>query len=333
MVTMATTMNKHNLLLLLCAGILTVNILSGSAVAYGNGKIFDITHKITSELPTFESQKGLGQFIWLVSSIRNGSIANVSQFKLGTHTGTHVDAPSHFFQKYYEEGFDVTTLSLQTLNGPALVVDVPRDKNITVCLTGGGLRWLGFTFDWQEKETGTLVMFPCLTDFFCGLVIGVFVYQYGIRGLRLCSFQPLTLLSEVMKSLNIPRGVHRVLFRTLNTDRGLMHKTEFASNFTGFRKDGAQWLVDNTDIKLVGLCASVPQFLLFSSGLMGLDYLSVSAYVDAAPTHHIFLKKREIVLVEGLNLDGIQPGKYTVHCLPLRMVGADGCPTRCILTA
>ncbi|WRX15895.1 Kynurenine formamidase/cyclase-like - like 3 [Theobroma cacao] len=253
MVTMATTMNKHNLLLLLCAGILTVNILSGSAVAYGNGKIFDITHKITSELPTFESQKGLGQFIWLVSSIRNGSIANVSQFKLGTHTGTHVDAPSHFFQKYYEEGFDVTTLSLQTLNGPALVVDVPRDKNIT---------------------------------------------------------------AEVMKSLNIPRGVHRVLFRTLNTDRGLMHKKEFASNFTGFRKDGAQWLVDNTDIKLVGL-----------------DYLSVSAYVDAAPTHHIFLKKREIVLVEGLNLDGIQPGKYTVHCLPLRMVGADGCPTRCILTA
>ncbi|KHG03422.1 Kynurenine formamidase [Gossypium arboreum] len=95
-----------------------------------------------------------------------------------------------------------------------------------------------------------------------------------------------------------------------------MHKTEFASDFTGFKKDGAQWLVDNTDIKLVGL-----------------DYLSVSAYVDAAPTHHIFLRKREIVLVEGLNLDDIKPGKYTVHCLPLRMVGADGCPTRCILIA
>ncbi|OMO63289.1 putative cyclase protein [Corchorus olitorius] len=198
-------------------------IFSSAALAYGKGKIFDITHKITSDLPIFNSKNGLGKFIWLVSSIKNGSMANESQFKLGTHTGTHVDAPSHFYQKYYEEGFDVTTLSLEKLNGPALVVNVPRDKNIT---------------------------------------------------------------AEVMKSLKIPRGIHRVLFKTLNTDRGLMHKTEFASDFTGFMKDGAQWLVDNTDIKLV-----------------------------------------------GLNLDGIQPGKYTVHCLPLRMVGADGVPTRCILTA
>ncbi|KAK8636454.1 hypothetical protein V6N13_124200 [Hibiscus sabdariffa] len=246
-------MNRNKLLLQLRAGIFALCILSSAAVDYGNGKIFDITHRITSELPTFDSMSGLGQFIWLVSSIKNGSTANVSEFKLGTHTGTHVDAPSHFFQKYYEQGFDVTSLSLQALNGPALVVDVPRDKNIT---------------------------------------------------------------AEVMKSLKIPRGVHRVLFKTLNTDRMLMHKTEFASDFTGFKKDGAQWLVDNTDIKLVGL-----------------DYLSVSAYDDAAPTHHIFLRNREIHLVEGLNFDGIEPGKYTVHCLPLRMVGADGCPTRCILTA
>ncbi|KAK5770583.1 Kynurenine formamidase [Gossypium arboreum] len=255
--------NNNTLLLLFC-------ILSSSAVVYsdGNAKIFDITHKITSQLPTFNSQKGLGHFIWLVSSIKNGSMANESEFKLGTHTGTHVDAPSHFFQKYYEEGFDVSTLSLQTLTGPVLVVDVPRNKNIT------------------------------------GPVLVVDVPRNK------------NITAEVMKSLNIPRGVHRVLFKTLNTDRRLMHRREFASDFTGFKKDGAQWLVDNTDIKLVGI-----------------DYLSISAYVDAAPTHHILLKSREIVIVEGLNLDGIKPGKYTVHCLPLRMVGADGCPTRCILTA
>ena len=108
---------KSKLLLLTCAGLLTLSILSDAVVAYGNGKIFDITHKITSELPTFGSKNGLGQFIWLLSSIKNGSTANVSEFKLGTHTGTHVDAPSHFFQNYYEKGFDVTTLSLQALNG------------------------------------------------------------------------------------------------------------------------------------------------------------------------------------------------------------------------
>ena len=31
-----------------------------------------------------------------------------------------------------------------------------------------------------------------------------------------------------------------------------MWRKEFDSTYVGFMKDGAQWLVDNTDIKLVG---------------------------------------------------------------------------------
>jgi hypothetical protein len=31
-----------------------------------------------------------------------------------------------------------------------------------------------------------------------------------------------------------------------------MWKKEFDTSYVGFMKDGAQWLVDNTDIKLVG---------------------------------------------------------------------------------
>lgn len=31
-----------------------------------------------------------------------------------------------------------------------------------------------------------------------------------------------------------------------------MFKKEFDTSYVGFMKDGAQWLVDNTDIKLVG---------------------------------------------------------------------------------
>ncbi|KAF6142390.1 hypothetical protein GIB67_033817 [Kingdonia uniflora] len=61
--------------------------------------------------------------------------------------------------------------------------------------------------------------------------------------------------AEVMKSLNIPKGVRRVLFRTLNTDRGLMWKKEFDTSYVGFMKDGAKWLVENTDIKLVDTIA------------------------------------------------------------------------------
>lgn len=34
--------------------------------------------------------------------------------------------------------------------------------------------------------------------------------------------------------------------------RRLMFKKEFDSSFVGFMVDGAKWLVENTDIKLVG---------------------------------------------------------------------------------
>nr|XP_018679674.1 PREDICTED: uncharacterized protein LOC103978146 isoform X2 [Musa acuminata subsp. malaccensis] len=219
---------------------------------YGGGRIVDITHAYREDMPGWELEEGLGRFLWLSKSMENGSsVAYFSEMKLPAHSGTHVDAPSHVFQRYFEAGFDVDTLDLDVLNGPALLVDVPRDKNIT---------------------------------------------------------------ADVMESLHIPTGVRRVLFRTLNTDRQLMSKKEFDTSYVGFMKDGAQWLVDNTDIKLVGV-----------------DYLSVAAYDDLIPSHLVFLKSREIILVEALKLDNVKPGIYTLHCLPLRLRGAEGSPIRCIL--
>ncbi|KAI6701363.1 hypothetical protein NL676_015687 [Syzygium grande] len=218
---------------------------------YDGGRIFDISHRITSDMPSWESDDGLGQFVRLAGSMKNGSLANNSEMKLPAHTGTHVDAPGHVFDHYFDAGFDVDTLDLAVLNGPALLVDVPRDKNLT---------------------------------------------------------------AEVMESLHIPKGVRRVLFRTLNTDRRLMYKKEFDTSYVGFMRDGAKWLVENTDIKLVGT-----------------DYLSVAAYDDAIPSHLVFLESREIILVEGLKLEDVPAGVYTVHCLPLRLLGAEGSPIRCIL--
>ncbi|GAA0155160.1 cyclase [Lithospermum erythrorhizon] len=217
---------------------------------YEGGEIIDITHRFTPNTPS-GAPDGIGEYIRLLLSMKNGSDYNFSEFKLAVHTGTHVDAPGHMYDNYFDAGFDVDTLDLRVLNGPGLLIDVPRDKNLT---------------------------------------------------------------AKVMKSLNIPRGIQRVIFRTSNTDRKLMWKKEFDLSYSGFMKDGAQWLVDNTDIKLVGI-----------------DYLSVAAFDDLVPAHLVFLKSREIILVEGLKLDNVQPGLYNVHCLPLRILGAEGSPIRCIL--
>ena len=55
--------------------------------------------------------------------IAQGDGANVSALSLGTHTGTHVDAPWHFL----EEGATVDELALELLVGPALLVAIADD--------------------------------------------------------------------------------------------------------------------------------------------------------------------------------------------------------------
>ncbi|CAB80239.1 putative protein [Arabidopsis thaliana] len=109
---------------------------------YGNGKIYDISHRYTPEMPSWDSSEGIGRFLWLAASMKNGSLANNSEMKIPTHTGTHVDSPGHVYDKYYDAGFDVDSLDLQVLNGLALLVDVPKDKNITDWLEQKGLQFV-----------------------------------------------------------------------------------------------------------------------------------------------------------------------------------------------
>ncbi|KAH9695404.1 cyclase-like protein 3 [Citrus sinensis] len=106
--------------------------------AHANGRMFDISHRVAKDLSSWDSKDGLGQFLFPLASIKNGSDVNASETKMSVRTGTHVNAPSYMFYNYSNAGFDADSLDLQVLNGPALLVDVPiRDRNITVA-------WLGF---------------------------------------------------------------------------------------------------------------------------------------------------------------------------------------------
>ncbi len=64
--------------------------------------------------------------------------------------------------------------------------------------------------------------------------------------------------------------------------------------------------------------------------MVGVDYLSVAPYGDGTPTHEILLKAG-VVVVEGLNLSEVRQGRYTIYCLPLKLVGSEGAPARAIL--
>ena len=62
--------------------------------------------------------------------------------------------------------------------------------------------------------------------------------------------------------------------------------------------------------------------LITKGALQSLECLSAGGAV------HV---QGDIIPVEGLILEDVTPGLYTVHCLPIKLVASDGAPARCIL--
>lgn len=98
----------------------------------------------------------------------------------------------------------------------------------------------------------------------------------------------------------------RVLFKTPNSE--LWARDSFTEDFLSFDAAGARVLVER-GVRLVGV-----------------DYLSVGD----AEAHRVLLGAG-VVVVEGLDLRGVESGAYELVCLPLRVVGADGAPARAVL--
>ncbi|BFG41923.1 hypothetical protein CerSpe_281970 [Prunus speciosa] len=48
---------------------------------YDNDRIFDISHRYVPDTQSWDSRDGLGEFLWLGASMKNGSQANVSMMK------------------------------------------------------------------------------------------------------------------------------------------------------------------------------------------------------------------------------------------------------------
>jgi len=86
-------------------------------------QIYDVSVPLSASTPTYPSDPGIEITPW---SKMPEDHANVSLLHFGAHSGTHVDAPAHFI----EGGRKVEFLSLESMIGPAEVVEVPA--SITV---------------------------------------------------------------------------------------------------------------------------------------------------------------------------------------------------------
>ena len=203
--------------------------------------LIDVSVPLDAQLATYPNNTPFS--LEAIKRIARGDSSNVSTLHMSAHTGTHVDAPRHFF----DEGTGTEALPLDLLVGRARVIEVASRAGIA---------------------------------------------------------------AQDLQSLDLSEDI-RLLIKTHNSK--LWESSEFHPDYVGVTESGARHLVQ-CGIKVVGV-----------------DYLSVEQFrTPGAPAHHALLGAGTIV-IEGLDLRGVEPGIYDMFCLPLRIVGSDGAPARVVL--
>lgn len=114
---------------------------------------------------------------------------------------------------------------------------------------------------------------------------------------------------------HVPEGTTRVLFKTRNSDFWAGDGKAFREDFTHLTLDGARAL-NERGVRLVGI-----------------DYLSIEKFKSNAFETHLTLLSAGVVIVEGLDLHGVEAGVYELLCLPLKLAAGsgDGAPARAVL--
>ncbi|UCG31686.1 MAG: cyclase family protein [Phycisphaerales bacterium] len=107
------------------------------------------------------------------------------------------------------------------------------------------------------------------------------------------------------------KHLRRVLFRTANEKR--WEKGAFDKGFAAISPAAARRLVEA------------------GTRLVGVDYASVDRYDAADRPVHKILGAAGVIMVESVDLSGVEAGRYEMIALPIKLAGADGAPARVIL--
>jgi arylformamidase len=87
-------------------------------------KLLDVSVPLAAGIPAYPGNPDFE--LQAVKRIAQGGSSNVSRLVMGTHTGTHVDAPKHFF----DDGPGVDALPLDLLLGRTRVIDITKRGGI-----------------------------------------------------------------------------------------------------------------------------------------------------------------------------------------------------------
>ena len=116
-----------------------------------------------------------------------------------------------------------------------------------------------------------------------------------------------------LDSVSLPADCTRLLFKTRNSELWNDLEHEFDYDSVTVTPEAAHMLVE-LGVRLVGI-----------------DYISVEAYDLEGNGTHLALLGAEVVIVEALDLRGVEAGAYEMACLPIKIAGSDGAPARVVL--
>jgi len=115
--------------------------------------------------------------------------------------------------------------------------------------------------------------------------------------------------SGLIQSVEMKWG-EGIIFKTSNSS---LYDRPFTRNFVYVDEEGARALVQK------------------GAAVVGIDYLSIEQFGSpTSPAHHTLLS-REIPIIEGLCLAGVEEGKYTLAVFPIRLRGREAAPARAVL--
>jgi arylformamidase len=104
-----------------------------------------------------------------------------------------------------------------------------------------------------------------------------------------------------------------VLFKTRNSKEGLIESGVFDEHFVYLAEAGAGWCLQK------------------KVGLVGIDYISIEKFGNKEASVHRRLLENGILILEGVNLKHVPPGRYTLFAFPIKIQDGEGAPVRAVL--
>lgn len=196
--------------------------------------------------------------------------------------------------------------------------------DITRALTPGHPNWPGdtpltleLTADMQRGSSVNIMALSTSTH--CGTHLDA-PFHYSDTGARLSSI-PLELLIGPALVVDARDGI---------TPERLEHFTELPERVLFFTGEPSHWEHFPEHF------APLPPDLIHALAdrgvrLVGTDAPSVDTLTSKDLSGHKACLARDLVILEGLNLDGIAEGHYELICLPLNLPNADASPVRAVL--